>query len=437
MDFKDILSKLEPLKNKAILTPLLITLAAMVLLVPTQLMSGRLKTKIQKDSVSILNRLKSIDPVSQDQWQIEKEFQDQKAADANMAELLAIQSTQRELLGYRVFPEPASQSQMIFENYAKAYRAGIEQMLAAAQAKNCPLELELDHALEKAPSSSTTRRSAYRKPPSSAAFGSRRSSASQYMSSRLSATEKTIIDLLCNEKAQTSKVYADASSLVGYDFWAAYQYTGTDAAVSDCWYHQLAYWVVEDAVTTVRQMNVDAGSVLDAPVKRLMRVAFTLNLRNGRRGGGRITIGAAQNTRGRKGGNIPSYVKTLRDGLTDPCTGRLCDESNHVVHFNISVIISADAVVPFMRELCSGKSHIFKGWDGEGTPQTLKHNQISILESSTKAVSRDADEHLLYRYGQNAVVELDMICEYLLHVPAYEPIIPELIKTDLAAEATK
>ena len=34
----------------------------------------------------------------------------------------------------------------------------------------------------------------------------------------------------------------------------------------------------------------------------------------------------------------------------------------------------------------------------------------------------------MYRYGQDAVVELDLICEYLFEKAGYEAIVPEAIK---------
>ena len=40
--------------------------------------------------------------------------------------------------------------------------------------------------------------------------------------------------------------------------------------------------------------------------------------------------------------------------------------------------------------------------------------------------------HQLYRYGQDAVVELNLICEYLFEKAGYEAIVPDAIKKSLA-----
>ena len=73
--------------------------------------------------------------------------------------------------------------------------------------------------------------------------------------------------------------------------------------------------------------------------------------------------------------------------------------------------------------------------DGAAAPQTFIHNQISILESSIQAIDRESEDHVLFRYGDDSVVELNLICEYLLHAAGYLEIMPQLIKDDLAVEA--
>jgi hypothetical protein len=40
--------------------------------------------------------------------------------------------------------------------------------------------------------------------------------------------------------------------------------------------------------------------------------------------------------------------------------------------------------------------------------------------------------HRYYRYGDDNVVELDLVCEYIFNTKGYEPIKPESVKTTLA-----
>ena len=60
-----------------------------------------------------------------------------------------------------------------------------------------------------------------------------------------------------------------------------------------------------------------------------------------------------------------------------------------------------------------------------------RHNQISILQSDLKVVDKTASEHELYRYGKGAVMQLDLICEYLFDRAGYDAIKPKPIKERL------
>ena len=114
--------------------------------------------------------------------------------------------------------------------------------------------------------------------------------------------------------------------------------------------------------------------------------------------------------------------------MATPCTNRYGDEAIDIVHFNLSVVVRADYVPDFMKELCSAKEHRFYGYDGKEAEQDLKHNQITILESTIRTVVPRGGRHRLYRYGENAVVDLDLVCEYLLDKKGYEAIYPVVVK---------
>jgi hypothetical protein len=230
----------------------------------------------------------------------------------------------------------------------------------------------------------------------------------------LSEVDTTITDVICQARAESASVYAKAADLAGYDFWAEYEYIGRGTAINDCWYWQLAYWMTEDVIDTIGALNSGSNSVFTSPVKRLLGVSFAGDVMGGAK--------KASDTIG------PAYVLELGEGLAEPCTGRFTDDDIDVVHFNVVVVVSAKAVLPFMEELCSAKEHKFRGYFGEQQEQVFKHNQITVLESDIGPVNRENTSHLLYRYGEDAVVELDLVCEYVFNKNGYDEIKPESIK---------
>ncbi len=173
-------------------------------------------------------------------------------------------------------------------------------------------------------------------------------------------------------------------------------------------------------------MNSEYDSVLTAPVKRLMQMSFEMGLRRPgagrrffRRGGRR-----SQQQTNRDEVDKPTYVISVDDGLTISCTGRLSDDANNidVIHFNVAVVINIKSVLPFMQQLCSAKKHKFKGFSGDDREQTFKHNQITVLETKFRSV--EDEPYSLYDYGEDPVVELDLICEYIFNKKGYDEIKP-------------
>ncbi|MHC4159779.1 MAG: hypothetical protein ACYSSO_11955 [Planctomycetota bacterium] len=389
---KEVVQKLCFFKNySSLLVPVVIGLVGVLLFIPTQLMSSRLRERIARESISVGRQVKSLskNTVARDQWQVEQEYQQAYKKDANQAALLVKQSSQRELLSYKIFPSPKDTSTLIFEEFGKRYRAAIDELITRINARDCPTESELQREL-----------------PSSSGFSLR--------GGRLSEVDTTITDVICQARAESASVYAKAADLAGYAFWAEYEYFGRGAATQDCWYWQLAYWITEDVIDTIGALNSGSNSVFTSPVKRLLNVSFAGDV-----------IASAKQASDTVG---PAYVLALGEGLAEPCTGRFTDDDIDVVHFNIVVVVSAKAVLPFMEELCSAKEHRFRGYFGEEEEQIFKHNQMTVLESDIGPVNRKNTSHLLYRYGEDAVVELDLVCEYVFSKNGYDEIKPESIK---------
>ncbi len=452
-NFKDILQKLSVFKNNLpLLLSVIIVLIAVLLLIPTQLMSSKLKDEIQKDSIAIGKKVQyeTENPVSEELLVIEKKRQEGHAKDANEIAVLAERSTQRELLSYDIFLDPNIFSTLVFQEFGQRYREAIDDILTRANAGDCPTEAEIERGLEESAVNSRLRRGrSYRgmgspgvpsvRPLGMPSRGLPGSRGLLGRSRRLGELESMIVDEICRERAKSISVYANPADLSGYDFWADYKLAiEPNQAVEDCWYFQLAYWVITDIFDTISAVNSEYDSVLTAPVKRLMQMSFNMGLR--RPGASRMFRGRGRGRRSPRTStdevDKPTYVISVDDGLTISCTGRLSNDANNidVIHFNIAVVINTKSVLPFMQQLCSAKEHKFKGFSGDELEKTFKHNQITVLE--TKFRSAEDEPYSLYDYGEDPVVELDLICEYIFNKKGYEEIKPETV-TEKQLRATE
>jgi hypothetical protein len=195
--------------------------------------------------------------------------------------------------------------------------------------------------------------------------------------------------------------------------------------------------VTEDIFSTIDVLNKDSETVFTSPIKRLANVSFS---RLGVNWKGSMTRSVARKNQGTV--DKASYVFSPADMLVRACTKRSSDDLYDILHFRTVIVLSAEAVMEFMKELCSSKSHKFLGWDGTGPVERFEHNQITILEFNISPVDRLSGEHKMYRYGDDAVVELELTCEYLLDRVAYDSVKPKAVKAEIlgkkeAAEKNK
>jgi len=436
IDIKSILGKLSFLKNNiALMVPIIIAIVALLLFIPTRILGGKLRGTVEQDSARTAQRIdglmRQVDEVAQ--AQAFDEYIEAYARDANEIENIMLHTTQRELLSYQIFPDTNESSTLLFEQFGQRYISRLETLLASLTIATPPTDSEIEAALQNAPRPAymTGRRSMMGGMSRTTRPGQR----SRRFSSRgLAGTDRKIVDTICQEKAQAAKVYVSPVNLAGYTYWGDWVFETRDDAYLDCWYWQLGHWVIEDVVAAIRDINADAASVLDAPVKRLMNVNFVMQKAG--RSIRRRPRGTSRRRRGTSGENkeYPTYVTSAQDGLTAACTGRYTNEELEVIHFEVRAIVAAKDVLSFMEELCSAKEHTFRGWYGQEPAKTYKHNQITVLESSIGPVEETDYEHDLYRYGDDPVVDLDLICEYIFEKAAYEEIKPEQVKTHQAGE---
>jgi len=460
-NFKDVVQKLSVFKNNvSLLVSVIIALVSVLLFIPTQLMSSRLKEQIEQASVNNCKKVQTwqANPIYRDQWKEEEKRQIEHANDANEIAKLAMQSTQRELLSYDVFPKPKDRSTLIFKQFGQRFREGVDELITRVKGRDCPTEVELERGLE---DSTATQRSRVggRWPMTEPSIGpsmgtsirspttsSRNPLIDPYggMYGMMGEVRRTIIDEICRQRAQSCSVYVNPLDIAGYEFWADYKLAvDPNKAIEDCWYHQLAYWVTEDTFDTIGAMNSGYDNVMTAPVKRLLNISFTMGLKRPGAAGSVFTgLSRLRRSRTKKDeSDKPSYVFSINDGLTETCTGRFTDENEgiDVIHFNVAVVISTKAVLPFMQQLCSAKQHVIPDMGPvAGNPNrkpqdapNSKHNQITILETKVRSLDQNELEglaHRFYRYGDDTTVELNLICEYIFNKKGYDDIKPESAK---------
>jgi hypothetical protein len=229
--------------------------------------------------------------------------------------------------------------------------------------------------------------------------------------SRTENSNDKIIELICKRRSEEVTAYASPKAFSGYAAWDKWEYSGVENAVRKCWYCQLAYWIHKDIADTIKYMNQGFNSTTKSSVKRLFKVRFT-------------------NSSADNGLELPVYVTNTVGSLCQPWTGRVCSDQIDVVHFSLSVVIKADDVLKFMAALCSEKEHTFAGYKGNQKPEKYKHNQITILQSSIEPIDRESLEHKRYYYGENAVVLLNLVCEYDFIRQGYDPIKPKFIQVN-------
>jgi hypothetical protein len=442
-NFKDILSKLSVFRNKSLLIPVVIVVLGLLLLIPTTLISSGLKTQMQKDSVSSFNTVKSLlkNSISDEELGNKEAQLDARIRDANQITLLAKQTTLRKTLRDNIFDvnDPNSLPGLVFLQFGKEFIGGIDKMITESNSGDCPTQAELNREIDK---SGVTSRSMigmgmdtmYESRITEAPIPGRSSMPGEAgltsnMPGMMSELEKVVVEQICTKRAEGISFYVTPAELSGYTFWQGYDINVQKIqAVEDCWYYQLAYWVIEDIFETITSLNSSHENVLSAPVKRLERLNFDIKSEFAftRRG----SFGNKTN----ENDDRPKYVMSSdkETMLSEPCTGRYCDDNIDVIHFNLVCIVSTKDMMPFMKELCSAKEHQYI--DESGQTHTYKHNQITIIESKIYSVDKEDYTNTYYVYGDSGIVELDLICEYIFKKEGYEDLKPESVKAALLAE---
>lgn len=258
------------------------------------------------------------------------------------------------------------------------------------------------------------------------------------------------IQLLINgarkEHADEISVYADRSAFCGYYNWKALPSSREEQyLLYDAWFTQVAAWVQQDVVKSIKQVNISANSVIDAPVKRLVSIGF---------GGGMFL---SQPTRQetppvnkiagiqRPSGSelyLPAYVTenakapSGRYGVTDvaaqntmttPYTGNNCNDDIDVIHFDLVVIADSVRVNELINTLQSPKFEL----DDTTQAKNNERNQITVLQILIDPVNLQAEMDSGFYYGRADAKLFTITCEYFFFKSGYgsgdEKLVPQLV----------
>ena len=404
-------------KYATLLPPVGMLVLAVLLLLPVLWLGGRVKAQVA-DSAKQAQTIRSLvaNVPSRGLPEQMRAYMDQLEKEVGLISDLIRQSSQRELVAWNLFPAPRDSSAQVYNEYGTNYQRAIERRLKEMNALDAPSESEIRQRTGSARTSAggiggygaaTTRRTAARDP---------------------------MVDALCIARAESISVYANPASFRWYDFWRNFKYEGAESALRDCWNSQIALWIYDDIVKSIQAMNVGSEKVSTSPVKRLLGVSFSGPVQVG----GDRTSGMYGMATAAAGRDNPNYVTAALPSVfltQHPWTNRVGGPDYDVVHFAVSVIIDSRHVLGFIRELCSEKEHTFReGFEKDGRIIESRHNQITILQSAVHAVDKDSPVHELYRYGDGAAMQLDLVCEYLLNREGYDQIKPDSIKQVLGQQ---
>jgi hypothetical protein len=240
---KGVFQKLSFFKEyTSLVVPTLLAVLAAVLFVPTTLMQHSLAVRISEQSNSKIQTLRTLtDAPSERQGAEESKRVGNIEMDANTISQIEKQSSKRPLLSYNIFPQPPETSPQIFEQFGRQYRSGIDAWAADLKARDCPTPAELAKSLNRTVGTDAISET-----------------------TSLAETDRLIVNHLCKEIAESTKVYFDPTNITGYRFWERYNYTDKDKATEDCWYGQIGYWIVEDCFQTVKKLNMNSQNVLSS-----------------------------------------------------------------------------------------------------------------------------------------------------------------------------
>jgi len=212
----------------------------------------------------------------------------------------------------------------------------------------------------------------------------------------------TLRDTLEKQIAAKNKMYleADAISVNGQLFKSA-----DSAPTNEVWYAQTALWVQQDVVRSIADLNKNAKSVTDAPVKHLVSLKIPP-------GKAQYIMKAAAPTSAEEGA---SAAPTGPDYTLSP-TGRICNAVYDVVQFELVVKMDGHYVPTLLQELSRDKF------------VTVHKVELTGVDSELARVDG-------YYYGKAPMVQATITGEGLLLHKWTAPLVPDVVKKEMPGYA--
>ena len=278
----------------------------------------------KKEFETLAQRCKSVDSLSNQI--IPENVLEQMKKNAELANndkkivlTLAKETTSRILLSKNVFPQPRGENIRVFyREFGDRYVSFLETLLAEVNAGDKPSEVEENKT-----------RQEYEQNVKDDAGGG----ADVGLLGR-GGGQTQVENLLGNfrrERANSIGLYANFYSFCAYDYWRNWNSGDKNTMLEDSWYTQVAAWIQEDVILSIKEVNGQSQAVPTSPVKRLIEIAF-----NGKEAKSETTAAGAQGTAA--GNVLPDYVlrtvsgssgsssggggATLTGTITEPWTGQ-------------------------------------------------------------------------------------------------------------------
>jgi len=362
--------------------------------------------------------------------------------DLKKVDELAANTSNRPLIFEKVFPAPRpGTSQFYYGKFGENHSELINGLIRQLNGDDRPSEIEEKDAIEKAgEGSNVSRREGYDsyRPTMTGAFGR-----SQQNTNTLS--DQLIFELRDN-RAKNISIYCSTDAFCCYDYWKGHPGTGkTSLLQSNSWFTQLAYWIEQDVVLSILQINSNTASVKENPVKRLIEISFSGSKVDDETGGtytsrDKSDMGIITRRRTDSHGILPTYVIRKMGGrdadagitgdvtgantgnitgnMVSSWTGHVSDETAHVVHFELGVIIDTTQVIAFMNALQSQKE----------AGKINQRNQITVLEWQMEPLEIEKEKFAGFHYGSGSLTTLRLICEYIFFREGYAKYMPKPVK---------
>jgi hypothetical protein len=327
---------------------LLVGVAGFSLLIPGFMTASQ----IQKEKEKVISATKSVADLRRKAQELNDAVLDQYKQNAKKAqedqkqlELRAAQTTDRELIFKDVFPEPSDPgpATVKYRQFANLYCTTVDGTLKLMNAGDRPSDAEEHKVLEDYQKTIATSsgmggaapgmgmgggmprggdfmaggREGMMAPPGGGMPGRVGGEFGGGMGMGVSGDPQAMkqIESFRKTRAESISVYANRDTFFGWDYWKNFQQGEREKLLKESWFTQLAAWIQEDVVLSIRQMNGESTSVPKSPVKRLIEVSYSglpmsMTVTGGVGGG--FEAGARPMMGGMGGGMGPENVASRR-----------------------------------------------------------------------------------------------------------------------------